>query len=317
MQEGFSKDVIFLDEYIVSQTRETLELTGHEVESIALIPEGRAHYIFRIVDRAGLISIARFEKSGRGVGLDGIRRDFEFNGPISISRERNLIDLVREQANLPALRVYGMYEDTPTPFLIVENLPGIYWSEYIEKNNFSKEAYLNSLKFIGFDMANAHKVKFISFGDIIREDIIQPGNITSFAERIRIITEPKIKRAEQLGTLNSNELAYLKHTLQSELSDLEDVTKTSSLQPILAITDIHPKNFLVDDNGKPSGYFDLEYCQSAPPALDFYFLRWFLLNYFEGISDQAEEALLERYTANGGTYDSKNPTNKKWNISYQ
>ena len=160
-------------------------------------------------------------------------------------------------------------------------------------------------------MANAHKVKFISFGDIIREDIIQPGNITSFAERIRIITEPKIKRAEQLGTLNSNELAYLKHTLQSELSDLEDVTKTSSLQPILAITDIHPKNFLVDDNGKPSGYFDLEYCQSAPPALDFYFLRWFLLNYFEGISDQAEEALLERYTANGGTYDSKNPTNKK------
>ena len=142
MQEGFSKDVIFLDEYIVSQTRETLELTGHEVESIALIPEGRAHYIFRIVDRAGLISIARFEKSGRGVGLDGIRRDFEFNCPISISRERNLIDLVREQANLPALRVYGMYEDTPTPFLIVENLPGIYWSEYIEKIIFQKKHIL-------------------------------------------------------------------------------------------------------------------------------------------------------------------------------
>ena len=36
----------------------------------------------------------------------------------------------------------------------------------------------------------------------------------------------------------------------------------------------------MDDNGTP-GYFDLESCQAAPAALEFYGPHFFLFNYFD------------------------------------
>lgn len=295
----------------ITLVREAIESAGYLVEFISLIPEGAAHHIYRVTTQTGLTAIARFEKPGRGVGTDGIKRDFEFNGPLSLARERNLIDLVRDHAGLPAPRIYGLYENIQLPHLLVEELPGIHWSEYLKVNNYSKEAYLHSLGFIGADLAKAHGIKFDSFGDVLDRDSVYPGNIRSFARRISMIIEPKLHRAQQLAILNDTQLDSVKRILQTDLAILEEATRTSNLLPVLALTDMQPKNFLVDGQGKPSGWVDLEYCQAAPPSLDFYFLRWFLLNYFEGVSDQAENVFLKGYRDNGGIYNPEDQVNKR------
>ena len=311
MQTEFRESPYNPDENFVNIAREAIESIGYPTETISLIPEGQAHYIYRITTQTGLTAIARFEKPGRGVGEDGIKRDFEFNGPVSISREKILIDLVRDLAGLPAPKIYAVFENAPIPFLLVEDMPGILWSEYLQSNNYSQESYLNSLKFIGTDLARAHAIQFNSFGDVLDRNSVNPGNITKFSERISMITEPKLQRAQKLGVYNTSEFDFLQTGFRSGLAELEDAERNSRIPSVLALTDLQPKNFLVDINGKPSGYVDLEYCQAAPASVDFYFLRWFLLNYFENTSDQAEEVFFEGYRENGGVYDPEDPVNRR------
>ena len=69
----------------------------------------------------------------------------------------------------------------------------------------------------------------------------------------------------------------------------------------MVFTDMHGRNFFVDEAGVPSGYFDLESSQAAPAALEFYGFRFFLFNFFDAETfPKAEAAFFKGYRAAGG-----------------
>ncbi len=290
--------------------RQAIETAGYSVESIALILAGQSHYDFSLSLNNNWPAIARFEKPHAIGTPDGIRRDYNFNGPLSLERERNLLELVRE-AGLPAPEVYGLYSNEHGKFLLVEKLTGNHWSEYVEANGYSLEAYLRSLEYLGQDIALAHRVKFESFGDVIGRSDINPGNISDFTSRVALIAQLIMQRAAYSQAFEQKELEELTQHFQNQLDTLSQKMRAVRQQPILVLTDLHPMNFFVGERGKPSGYFDLEFCQSALPALEFCDLRLSLFNYFEGSAEQAEQTFLKGYEHNGGSYDPSEPVSKQ------
>lgn len=292
------------------QAKAAVESAGYQVRSITLIPGGYSHNNFAVGFREGLPAIARFDNPSRFISPDGVRREPHFNGLLSLTRERNLINMVREKTGLPVPQVYGLHSSAQGPFLLVERLPGSHWNEYLKASDYSFGAYLRSLRFLGNDLARVHAIEFNSFGDLLGEDCIDPANITNFAERLGMITQLKIQRAEGVGVLDTQELADTKGYFNAELTTLDTALRDSTERPVLVLADLHPTNVLVDDQGKPSGYFDLEWCQAGSRALEFYVLRWSFFHYFDGVSQPAEEEFLAGYQEKGGTYDPQNPLNK-------
>lgn len=65
-----------------------LQSSGYQADSIRFIPEGISHDIFEARLDSGQEIIARFEKKNQHV--DGQRRDFHFNSPLSLEREAYL-----------------------------------------------------------------------------------------------------------------------------------------------------------------------------------------------------------------------------------
>ena len=285
--------------------KKALEAAGFKPESAHFIPEGRQHNIFDITFADGSAFIARFEKTPKGS-----RKDSQFNGPLSLERETNLMNLVREQG-LPAPVVYGLYETEQGRFLIVEKMPGVHWSEHQANSNYSEGAYLKSLRLLGKDLAVAHSVRFKTFGDVVSKDQIEPANIYDFNSRVDLITKLRLERAQTSKALDQEELDQVTKYLGQESDRLADMLADNPQKPILVLTDLHPMNFFVDDQGKPSGFFDLEACQAGHPALEIYNLRTHVLNYFDGVSDEAEWEFLTGYEENGGRYNPQDPINKK------
>lgn len=293
------------------RARQAIESAGFVLDSVSFIPEGRSHNNFNLVLQSGLSLVARFEKPQSSESADGVRRDFHYNGPLSLERERNLMELVREEAGLPAPKVYGLYSTYQDKFLLVEKLPGIYWSDYISRNNYSLNAYLNSLRFLGGDLAKVHSVHFESYGDAMGKGDVNSSTIRDFSQRVDMLTELKLQRAVYSGSLSLEEINMVSEYLQQESKTLKETVQDSTSTPVLVLTDMHPMNFFVDSEGKPSGYFDLEFCQAGHKALEFFSLRTTLLNYFEGVSDEAEAVLLEGYEQGGGSYNPEDSYNKK------
>lgn len=282
---------------------QAVEFVGYQAESAAYIPEGRRHDNFLITPPSGPLMIARFDKPDVAI-------DTQFNGPMSLIRERNLIDMVRDQAGLPAPRIYGLFESDTGPFLLVEHLPGDYWSEYLKNNNYSKEAFLRSLAFLGCDLGRAFNIKFSSFGDVLSSEEVHPGTVYNFAERVQMIIDLKVERAQRAQFLTASEFDETTSFFQTELTNLKEAPISPS-QPGLVLPDLHPMNFFVDDNGKPSAYFDLELCQAGHPSLTFYDVRRNLFSYFRGVIEQAEEAFLRGYNENGEEYDPYDSINSR------
>lgn len=289
------------------EAKQAVETAGYRVESVTSIPEGYSHDNFIVTLWGGLPAIARFEKPGNQ-SSDGFRRCFYFNGLQSLRRERNLTELVREQG-LPVPAVYGLHEDAQSPFLLVEQSSGMHWNKYLERQGYSLGAYLRSLRFVGHDIARAHSVRFNSFGDVMGKDNVHPGNTTNFLERVQVVTEFQLQRAQGAG-LSKKDFGKMSKHFQTELTELKTLGDFNQ-QPVLILTDLHPTNFFVDSEGKPSSYFDLEFCQAGLPALELYAIRWNLLNYFDGVRQQAEEAFLAGYRDGGGTYNPDDSINKK------
>ncbi len=294
------------------QAIQALNAIGYEISTATFIPEGRSHNIFRVTTSVPqeLSMIARFEKPQLVSSADGLRRDFQFNGPLSLRREKDLMELVRNKAGLPTPRVYGLYEDTPHPVLLVEQLPGGYFSDYLKQNGPLTDGFLRSFGFLGKDLAKAHGVSFDSFGDVLAADLVHPDNISNFADRVQMISQVKLQRAYQTGVLENSEAEDLQRYIRGELAtlarDLRDRTRAS-----LILTDLHSMNFFVDETGKPSGYFDLEHCQAGLPSLDIYYLRRSLFYQHSDAASQAEQAFLMGYHEAGGIYDPEDSVTQR------
>ena len=289
--------------------KSVIESQGYRVLSINYIPEGRSHHGFDIVLEDGTPAVARFEKASRVSGVDG-RRDFHYNGLLSLEREKNLCGIVKNEAKLPAPEVYGIHHTEEGSFMLVEKLPGVHWKEFLERTNYDLDSYLQSLKFLGSDIAQIQQVHFGSYGDIMNRNEIQPAGINNFVDRLKSITDLKLQRAKLSGALNKHKLDEVRRFFERDFSYLERKVDCSKDKPVLVLADVHPMNFLVDDEGKPSGYFDLEFCQAGVPSLELHAIKFILFNYFDDDTFQkAEAAFFDGFENEGGEYHRADPTN--------
>ena len=285
------------------KAQDLLNQRGYGITDIRMFPFGANRDVFEATREDGTPIIARFVKEGK-------HRDAQYNGLISLERDANMYALAGK-AGLPTPSVLGYHDVEGIPFLVVEKLPGKHWKTFVEGNNYSLEAYLRSLEFLGQDVAKAHAVVLPSYGDMLSANCLQPAGIKNFAERLDHIFALKLAKAETV--LPTGEFARVKQYFAEGVRAVSaQLEEGNGYKPVLVLTNLHPMNFLVDEQGKPSGYPDLEFSQAGVPALEMYNMGLQLFSYFDKPTfNLAEEAFFKGYTLAGGVYDRENSTNKQ------
>ena len=278
-----------------------IEKCGYSVESIQLIPEGSNHYIFDVKTKDNSV-IARFKRNLNGA----VKRDNLFGGVTNIDRESEIYKILTN-VGLPAPRIIKKQTD----FLIVEKLPGLLWREYMEFSDFHKDKFLISMYELGKTIAKVQKIKFESYGDIMSESKVYPQYFSNFVDRFSAVMQMRIFHAARKKVFSRTEIQILKKKFITNCIVLK-TTLSEKTDPVMVLTDLHADNFLVDEYGKPSGFFDLESCQAAHPALEIYGLKFFLFNYFDKVAfKQAEKSFFSGFHEAGGSYDYKASVNIK------
>lgn len=291
------------------KAKNLMETVGYEVATMKKIPEGNQHHIFECVLSDGKIVIARFDKA---LGISGGKRiDPIFHSELSLEREAAAYSLVKNKTSLPAPKVYDAHNVNGIKFLIVEKMPGVTWNEYLKRKNYSCKAFLNSIFYLGKDLAKFHKIKFSSFGDVMNENSVSPEGIEDFTDRLKQLILLKLQRAKTVNCFSESEFSFIRDYFRTQLEKLPRLV-LPDYAPVLNIFDIHPNNFLVDENGKPSGYFDIEFPQSGIPALDISRIHLEMFGYFDRETfDKSKKWFFRGYKEEGGSYDEDNRVNKR------
>ncbi len=281
-----------------------LESDGIKIRQLKYIPEGHNHFVFDALLNDGTAVIIKFTNKPAG----GERRDSLFGALQSIEREAGIYKLVKNESGLPAPEIYFHNVGCEFPYIVVEKLPGVLWSEYIKKHNYSREVFLDSIEKLGADIAVAQQVEFPSYGNIWGSQRVEPEGIDNFISRFRMIMNYRFGLAEQAACFSTVQLTGVKEFFEHSFEKLESImVNGADIPPVLVFTDMHAQNFLVDESGKPSGYFDLESAQAAHPALEIYGIKFFLLNYFDTESfEQAHECFFRGYKSEGGMFEPLN-----------
>src|SRR3989338_6028397 len=133
-----------------------LTKAGYHCNSVERIHEGNSHYNFSIMLDSEEEVIAKFDKPHR-ISSDGLKRDYHYNGELSLEREASLCSLVKNRVSLPAPEVKGVYSTNSYRFLLEEKMPGMPWDTFVQQSGYSLEAYLTSLEFLGADIAKAQQ----------------------------------------------------------------------------------------------------------------------------------------------------------------
>ena len=278
-----------------------IERHGFKLSDIRLIPEGRNHFVFDVVLDDGTRVIAKFKADPNG---SDVRYDSLYGGRLSLQREAAIYQLVRETAELPAPRIYLKHESDEASFLLVEKLDGALWREYVAQHNFARESFLRSLEYLGQDIARLQRIRFPSYGNVMGPNDVSPTGIESFADRFIGVMDMRIDRAVARQVFSANDGAAMRRYFHSSFREIASSLGPEVAPPVMVFTDLHADNFLVDSDGRPSGYFDLESSQAAHAALEFCGLRLFLFNYFGAESfGEAETSFFSGYISAGGSYD--------------
>lgn len=288
------------------QAQVLLQSQGYHIDSAKSVPEGNSHYVFDVSLSDGKEVIAKFERKSR-TAPDGEKRDFHYNGVLSLEREVALCDLVTSMG-LPAPKIDGVYEVEEAKFFVESKLPGKCWAEYLKDNGHSLSAFLQSLEYLGADIAQVQQEQFNSFGDVFGKGKVVNSN-NNLANRLRYITDLKINREEQTKAFSDHELNEVKDYFDKIIGE---IAQSTPQKPVFIVTDLHPMNFFVDDYGKPSGYFDLEFCQAGVPTLEFYHNALHLFNYYDTQSfEQGRNAFFKGFHNAGGNYDLNDHFNQQ------
>ena len=279
-----------------------LHETGYAVRTLQPIQEGSNHHVFDVTLENGSHAICKFAKTRTTeLGLTAPNLDTLFGGRLSLDRESYLLSLARVQGGLPVPEVYGTHDSPCGRFIMVEKSPGISFTEWQKQTGYRLAPYLSSLQALGRDFAKLHRNIYLpSFGDIIGPNEIEPG-CQNFADRFLSVVQMRIERGAKKGTFSQEEVPFLTDFFRSRFEALRPHLDCSVTRPVMVFTDMHGQNYFVDDQGIPSGYFDLESAQAAPAALEFYGFRFFLFNFYDQETfAKAESAFWDGYReANG------------------
>ena len=275
---------------------------GYSAVSLSAIQEGSNHHVFDVTLEDGTHAICKFAKVRKTeLGLTAPNLDTLFGGRLSLDRESYLLSLAREQGGLPAPKIYGTHDSPLGRFVMMEKSPGISFTEWQETQGYRLEPYLSSLRALGRDFGKLHKnIRLPSFGDIIGPNEIEPG-CDNFADRFMAVTNMRIERGAKKGAFSQEETSFLTDFFRGRFESLRPYLSAATARPVMVFTDMHGRNYFVDEQGIPSGYFDLESAQAAPAALEFYGFRFFLFNFYDQETfGKAEAAFLEGYQEAGG-----------------
>ena len=275
---------------------------GYSAVSLSAIQEGSNHHVFDVTLEDGTHAICKFAKVRKTeLGLTAPNLDTLFGGRLSLDRESYLLSLAREQGGLPAPKIYGTHDSPLGRFVMMEKSPGISFTEWQETQGYRLEPYLSSLRALGRDFGKLHKnIRLPSFGDIIGPNEIEPG-CDNFADRFMAVTNMRIERGAKKGAFSQEETSFLTDFFRGRFESLRPYLSAATTRPVMVFTDMHGRNYFVDEQGIPSGYFDLESAQAAPAALEFYGFRFFLFNFYDQETfSKAEAAFLEGYQEAGG-----------------
>ena len=275
---------------------------GYPAVSAAEIAEGSNHYVYDVTLENGAQVICKFAKvRDTEKGLTAPHLDTLFGGRLSLDRESFLLGLARTQGQLPVPQVHGTHDSPLGRCIVLEKCPGVSFTEWQAAQGFRLEPFLTSLEALGRDFGRLHRnIRLPSFGDIIDRDTIEPG-CGNFADRFMAVTEMRIARGVKKGTFSREEARQTAAFFREKFDALRPVLSADVCRPVMVFTDMHGRNFFVDEAGVPSGHFDLESSQAAPAALEFYGFRFFLFNFFDAETfPKAEAAFFKGYRAAGG-----------------
>lgn len=282
---------------------------GYEISSIEAILEGSNHYVFDIILSDGRQAICKFTKTRdteinfeNGQKDNSVHKDTLFGGTLSLAREVYLFNMIRQRAAVPTPRVYGIHQSLFGQFIVLEKLKGMSHKECMEKGGYSKSLFLKSLTFLGEDFAKIQSVKFQSFGNIMDKGIIEPAHMNNFTDRFKSVLDMRLERCRQKGVFTGKEEENsISRFFSDTLENLRPFLSAEKVQPTLVFTDMHAENFFTDSTGRPTGYFDLESAQAAPPALEFYGFRFFLFNFYDKeYFQKGEDAFWKGYCRQSG-----------------
>lgn len=281
-------------DFVISQLKEI----GYEVESISYNGSGSNHHVYEVTTDNGKELIVKFTKVRHTEkGIQEENTDTMFGGKLSLKRESYLFDLIGS-ANLPTPKTYYINDKIEPNYIVISKCPGKDFIKWMEENNYSKTKYLNSMKKLGIDFSNLHQLSFKSFGNIMVNSIIEPENINNFSTRYKSVNDMILSRCITKKVFNEKEHNLVETFFNNKFDYFRARLDAKTNSPTLAITDIHGGNFFVDNEGTPSGYFDVESAQAAPKEFELYSFPFFIFNFFdtENIEEEAKQAFLEGYT---------------------
>lgn len=287
------------------RAQDLLNQRGYNIVSISQFPFGSNRDVFEATTNEGTAIIARFVKEGKW-------RDVQYAGLLSLERDANMYALAGS-AGLPTPAVLGYHDVEGVPFLVVDKLPGKHWKAYVEESGYSLDAYVQSLEFLGRDIAKAHTISLPSYGNVISATSIHPAGITNFATKLEHIFSLKLKKAESI--LSEKELIMVRDYFEQGIQSVRQELGSDKYKPILVLTNLHPMNFLVDEQGKPSGYPDLEFSQAGICVLEMYNMGLQLFSYFDQPTfDLAKKAFFKGYAAERGVYEPGEEINRRLEV---
>lgn len=285
-----------------------LESCNYNVVDIKRIPEGSNHVVFMVTLKNNQTVICKFPVQRLTETNHNLPNyDTLFGGELSLDRETALYDLARIEGQVPAPIVYNHLKIENVEFIVLELMPGKSFTEFLDTNNHSKIAYLNSLKELGKDFANIQKIQFKSFGNILKEKIV-PENLFNFIDYFTPIIQKRITKALKKGAFTNDETLLVKKFFRDKINYFKPILSSDHKPAVMVFTDMHADNYFVDSFGKPSGYFDLESSQAAPAELEFYGFRFFLFNYYDQKTmELAEKSFFDGYKEAGGLFAPQLP----------
>lgn len=284
-----------------------LETAGYKVEKIVQINEGSNHYVFLITldnNKKAICKFAKIRKTEENIG--DANRDTLFNGILSLEREAYLFSMIGKKTKVPTPEVYGIHPSEYGTFILLECMDGISHKQYMSNSNYSKEAFIKSMEYLGADFAKIQSITFPSFGNIMENSVIEPAGLDNFSDRFASVIDMRIDRCMKKDMFTLEEYKVVSEFFNKKLELLRPQFDIKVSVPTLIFTDMHAENFFVNNTGHPSGYFDLESAQAAPAALEFYGFRFFLFNFYDEKSfKEAEAAFFKGYSDNGGDFVPK------------
>ena len=276
-----------------------LNFIGFDFKEVVEIGEGANRTVYNLSLSNGSEAIAKT----RSKQLN--QKDTLFNGFVSNKREKNILSILHNNY-IPVPKVYFCDDE----LIVTEKLKGTLFSQFLENNNHSEKLFLKSMFDLGVNIGKVQKIKFNNYGDIIGKNRVYQKGLTNFKQRINNIFNYRLHKALTKKVITDAEYKTVTSLFKKKIEKVFGESSIKSISPVFVLTDLHVDNFIVNDEGFIAGFFDIESSQSAHPALEFYGIKMFLMNYYDEYTFKKAKSSFENgYISINKDYDFSNKEN--------